>query len=569
MVDVPTATVRVLGLSSAYSLCCKTGGLQSALSIPGAGLADYTGEMSTRQTGASRSHQEQPRRDSPSRSLILWALAFALAYGQSPLFTSNQNQYFLHGLARAGYGQLAHDWLANTLDPTPLFSGLVWLVAETLPLAVFYLMYGVLLGLYFISLWLILDGLFDLRSSKLRLHGSALLLLGLHSALLRFLLGRALGAEASFLIEGGLAGQRLLGTVFQPSTFGVLLLAAIALFLVHRPYAAIVAAVAACSFHPTYLLSAAALTGSFMWLSWRQDGQLRRPLLLGGLALLLVLPILVYSLQLFQGGSASDWNLAANLLVTERIPHHALPAEWFSWTTIFKLALILIGLDLSIRTRLGRIMLLPIGLALALTLVQLLSGSHRLALLFPWRLSTWLVPICASLLALYLADKGLAALKGRLIAGGNWARWLLWLAAVGLATAGLVRTLTLIRQQQAEPAQALFSQVRQQLEPGQIYLIPPGLQDFRLETGAPAFVDFKAIPYQAGELLAWQERLRLAQFFYRDDPSLISCNLLARIQRMGDISHVILESDQFGLECPGLKPLYADEAFALFRYQPD
>ena len=48
----------------------------------------------------------------------LAVLAFGLSYGRSPLYTSNQNQYFLHGAARAGIGFLREDRLANTADPT-------------------------------------------------------------------------------------------------------------------------------------------------------------------------------------------------------------------------------------------------------------------------------------------------------------------------------------------------------------------------------------------------------------------------------------------------------------------
>src|SRR6187402_40394 len=69
----------------------------------------------------------QPVPISRARTLeaILLAVAFAVAHTQSPLCYSNQNQYLLHGAALAGHGQLAHDWLANTRDPTPLFSALV------------------------------------------------------------------------------------------------------------------------------------------------------------------------------------------------------------------------------------------------------------------------------------------------------------------------------------------------------------------------------------------------------------------------------------------------------------
>src|SRR4051812_6820563 len=56
---------------------------------------------------------------------LLWAAAFGAAYGPAPLYYSNQNQYFLHGLAAAGRGDLARDWLVTTRDPTPLFSAAV------------------------------------------------------------------------------------------------------------------------------------------------------------------------------------------------------------------------------------------------------------------------------------------------------------------------------------------------------------------------------------------------------------------------------------------------------------
>ena len=61
----------------------------------------------------------------PLLEALALALAFALAHTQSPLFYSNQNQYLLHGLASpAATATSSHDWLANTRDPTPVFSAL-------------------------------------------------------------------------------------------------------------------------------------------------------------------------------------------------------------------------------------------------------------------------------------------------------------------------------------------------------------------------------------------------------------------------------------------------------------
>src|SRR5687768_6467571 len=85
----------------------------------------------------------------PRPWLVLFGAAlFALAHTQGPLFYSNQNQYLLHGLADGGHGTLAHDWLANTRDPTPVFSALVavtYRLAGLFPLHVYHF---VLIGVY-------------------------------------------------------------------------------------------------------------------------------------------------------------------------------------------------------------------------------------------------------------------------------------------------------------------------------------------------------------------------------------------------------------------------------------
>jgi hypothetical protein len=150
-------------------------------------------------------------------------LAFGLAYSQSPLYTSNQNQYFLHGAARAGIGFLSEDWLANTADPTPVFSWIVEWTYRLLPPEAFYLEYLLLFGVYLAGMWLLGDALFELRTSGTRALLFLTFIVVLHSAALRVIQGRLLGETWEYLWDGGVASQRLLGTVFQPSSFGVLL----------------------------------------------------------------------------------------------------------------------------------------------------------------------------------------------------------------------------------------------------------------------------------------------------------------------------------------------------------
>src|ERR1051326_3458416 len=90
---------------------------------------------------------------------LFTALCFVAAYGQAPLYYSNQNQYFLHGVAEAGVGQLRDDWLAQTLDPTPLFSALVCFTVKWLHPSVFHVYHAMLLGVYAISMLAIFDAL--------------------------------------------------------------------------------------------------------------------------------------------------------------------------------------------------------------------------------------------------------------------------------------------------------------------------------------------------------------------------------------------------------------------------
>ncbi len=200
---------------------------------------------------------------------MLLTVVFAIAYSQSPLYTSNQNQYFLHGQAQAGIGFLKQDWLANTLDPTPVFSSLTYLTYRFLRVeALFYIFYALLMGIYLFSLVGIVSTIYEIRKSRASFLVYLALLIVIHSAAWRFALSRVLGVNWAYILEDGVADQRLLGSVFEPSTFGVFLLLSIYLFLRRKPFLAVLSAVVAATFHPTYLLSAAVLTIAYLWVTF-------------------------------------------------------------------------------------------------------------------------------------------------------------------------------------------------------------------------------------------------------------------------------------------------------------
>ncbi len=485
---------------------------------------------------------------------------FALAYNQAPLYTSNQNQYFLHGYAQAGVGNLNADWLANTADPTPVFS---FLVAATLRLFqnenLFFIYYALLMGIYFFSLFGIIDHIYPIRISKSKTGLLIAALVLIHSAALRFVLQRALGGDWPFLFEGGVAGQRLLGPIFQPSSFGVFLVFSIYLYLKENKILAVLSAVLAATFHPTYLLSAGALTLAFMIDTWLIQKKIWPMFRIGLVALAVIAPILIYTYINFWGGDPAIAAAARSLLVNVRIPPHAVVADWFNATVIVKLAFLATALILVRRSRLFWVICVPSCLAIGLTIVQVITKNNALALIFPWRLSTWLVPvsvgvILGKLIILALGRPHVTLEKALKTAG-------LVLIALAVAT-GIIRTYLVNNQWSALPYRPLEAYVKAHQLPGQVILTPSSVYDFRLETGVPIYVDFLSIPYQSAEVVEWDRRFRLDSFFYQR----LACDRLSEFSKEG-VTQVVLPVD-FSAVCPQLVEIYHDSAYGLYNISP-
>jgi hypothetical protein len=498
-----------------------------------------------------------PQSPKTSKSnLLRWAgigALFAFTYSQSPLYSSNQNQYFLHGFARAGLGFLKDDWLANTLDPTPVFTVLVQFTISYLDQVFFYLFAMVLIGVYFYSLFriAIFAAKFEPnRSQKALLIGVVFLI---HSIALRVFLSRAIGGEWEYLFDGGVAGQRLLGPVLQPSMFGALLLLSIHSFLSGHELRALLLNALAATIHPTYLLSAALITAAYLFIIWRDSRVLPRTLRMGLFALVLVLPIAGYLILTFYPPSAA----AQEILADFRLPAHTDPQLWIDATVFVKIALVSLAIVLVRKTKLFPILVVSAAAGVALSALQLLLNSAGLALLFPWRVSTYLVPISSTVLAAWLVKHS-----------PRWKSFPAWISYAGilsLATIGGASFWLKVGQQHAATDSPLMEVVREVSKSGDLFLIPPRMQDFRLETVAPVFADFKSIPYQGDEVMEWYQRNRLLDWFYRDTLADIDCGLVSRFRDEYGVTHVVLGPLQMGLQCPALQPLYDDGNYALME----
>jgi hypothetical protein len=516
--------------------------------------------------------------------VLLGAALFAVAYGQAPLYYSNQNQYFLHGLARAGDGLLHEDWLANTADPTPLFSTLVMATARWLHPWVFHLYQALLLGIYACSLL----GLFAWLAGPQRWPIFLALLLLVHSALARWLSYRLFKQDYPWYLQAGVAGQYVLGGMLQPSVFGVLLVLAISLFVRGWDYLAVLCIALGATIHSTYLLPGALLTAGFLT-ALVCAGLYRRALAVGTLALVLVLPVTAYVFFTFRPTSPEVFAEAQDILANVRIPHHCLPRLWLDPVAGLQIAWMVLGAVLAWGTRLFPVLAVSFVLAALLTLAQVATDSNTLALLFPWRISAVLMPVATTVILARLLSLRFLPLENRIARGAAA------LAVLGLAAAGVWIVVDRQAFRSADEELPLMDYVRNHRQPGDLYLlpvrvpnlaatvrgslssdfkppaekrqdvqiIPVDLQRFRLSTGAPIFVDFKSIPYQDTDVLEWYRRLQWAEDMQRQFRAGRLSSTLPELRRRG-ITHLVLPAD-VPLQDAGLERVHADDYYRVYR----
>jgi hypothetical protein len=529
---------------------------------------------------------------------VLGTALFAAAYGQAPLYYSNQNQYFLHGLARGSDGPLHEDWLANSLDPTPIFSGMVAFTARFLHPWAFHLYHGLLLAAYAAAMLGLFGTIVGAEIARRRWPVFLLLLVAVHAALTRWLAYRWLAQDFPqaandypWFLQAGVAGQYLLGAMLQPSVFGVLLVVALCLFVRAHVFLAGCCIALAATVHSTYLLPGALLTLGFMT-ALVKEGRSGQAMALGALTLVLVVPVLAYVLLTFGPSSPGAFAEAQDILVNFRIPHHARPGLWIDPIAGVQIAWVVLALALTWQTRLFVVLAVPFVLALLLTLVQVATGSHTLALLFPWRISAVLVPVATTVvLARLVARPGLplggpaawavsAALLVAFAVGG------VWISAARLAFRGDDAELPVmdfvrgacrsgdvyflpvaVPNLAATTRGSLSSDFKPVAEKRRdMRIIPVGLQCFRLHTGAPIYVDFKAIPYKDGEVIEWRKRLRVVETVRKQLDAGQIPEALAELRRVR-VTHLIVPA-QLRLAGHGLVQLYEDPSYRVYKLTP-
>src|SRR5262249_12606105 len=148
--------------------------------------------------------------------------------------------------------------------------------------------------------------------------------------------------------QAGLAAQYVLGPGLQPSAFGVLLITGLAAFVHGRQVLAAALFASSTVFHSTYLLPAGLFTLAVVD-KLARERQWRTALAAGGIALLIVVPVVAYVWMNFAQGSPKVFGYAQHLLADVRIPHHAVVSGWFDVVAAAQLVWIAVGIMLARR----------------------------------------------------------------------------------------------------------------------------------------------------------------------------------------------------------------------------
>lgn len=480
-------------------------------------------------------------------TVLLFTLLLWLISNLEPLFFSNQNTKFLHGLADAGYGQLAEDWMAQTVDGLPVFTRIVQWTAKVGPFWLFYVEQFLVYAVHALALVLLFRRAHPWATGADRLP------------LLLFVLVFA-SLHVNHDLASGVANQLIIKSIYEPANFGAFALLGLAAFLAGRHFLAVLLINVAGAVHAGYVAPGGfLLLGMAACLPIVERAQRRNLALALALALGfagLALNALLLKLA-FPATTPALQAQATALLANERIPQHTDPTVWLNLEAMLKLALCAAAVVLTRNRLIRRVLAVGLGAILLSALFVVLFQADFIRLVSPWRVSVFLVPLAWVVVLGWLIEQLLPWFRRR-----GLVRW---------GVAGIVATAFAFAvyggwskiEKFSRPPPPYAALVEANLAPGQVYLTSPGLSGFRLRTGAPQYVSTKTHPYLDVEVLEWHRRLEIAEALF--DSETLDCAAVSRLRDEEGVTHLLTVEKDPTFDCPFAVELGSDRGARLYR----
>jgi len=477
---------------------------------------------------------------------IFLSLLFALSVGQFTFFEENHVN-LLRSLANNDYLKLSEDWLAKQIDHTPLFTFISTYIIKYTSLLGLNILHAVLSLIFSISIFYICKISFsnyDLK--KITFFWFLILLL--------------LFKEKTFVY--GVAGQYILNPAYQPSTFGVLIISSLAFFAHRKETLAIILLILSASIHPTYIIQAFFLIcGYLIYLLIYKDYKIF--FIISFLSLILITPIILY---LFTNFYISDYQInleAQSIMVEKRIPHHAMARSWFSYKDLQILLVIILSLWLTYKEkRLFIPLSFVVLITVILTTIQYFTSNNFLGLLFPWRSSVYIVPICSMIVLtklLIIIDNKYLTSHSKL---NLYSTPLAFFLIISLSMNGIFESYKTSKNYKTNyPIPNLIKKYEKDITR---ILIPAKLKEIRLNTGLPIFVDWKSTPFKNDAVIEWYERIKLSNSFFNTSNFEDQKKLIIQINNKEKISHILIKDNDKNLVLKDCKYLFKEHGYLFY-----
>ena len=478
---------------------------------------------------------ETPKKIFAGQWLLLYGIVFGLSYPQEALFSSNQNTKFITGLARAGYGDIAADWMARITDPFPFFSHLLQWQYQLLGLyAGTHLSFFLIAGAYgILGVWLA-KSFFDESEERQRaVWVFALLWLFIHIVGVKDIW--------SDIFPEGLAGQYMLGDYYQPCCFGVLLFAGIAAYSSGRMLPAAACFILGPLFHPAYLISSAFIASALIILPANRSLGIGR-----GKRFFFILLVAAgvgaygfYNMTTLTSGDPAVRIAAHRLIAETRIPQHSLPSAWKIVPTVLFFLTASAAAWLGRKRLAGQLLVVLVPIIASTVLLTAVVYNPTVAVAAPWRVSVFLAPLSWILLLSALAAWIARSTRQRLMVPLS-PRVKKWLIAVCVcACVGGVLHLGFDYTRKANRKEYDLTRfLKNYHTAGNQYLIPPEQTRLRLEAGVPVYATWKSHPTKDSEFLEWYKRVEAARIIYDGQAGKAEVALKALLESRA-VTHVI------------------------------
>ena len=459
---------------------------------------------------------------------LILSILFAITIQQFPFFKGN-SLHLLHAIKEFGTNKLQDDWIANQTNHLPVFVYLNNIFLQFFPVKTLHVIHFSLLVICSLFIFLICRNEFqNLSRTSLSLLWFSIFIIIYH--------------EHSFF--GGLAGQDIINEGYQPASFGVLFYCGIYLFLIRKYFFSIFLICLSASFHPSYILHSGLLSFGFCFylLLEREFKPLIRLIIF---YIILILPITLYIILNFLLLDKELIQMGQNILV-ERIPHHALIENWFSYKDFFSILIYLISLLIIYKNKKIFVPLTIFGISsILLSTLQFLTENNTLALTFPWRASVFLMPLSSMIIISFLLNKFFSNKN-------NMNLFSVSLFIIVFSFFFGKNHFVKNDNQKFYSKLELVKEINVNYDTIERILIPINISYIRMNTGLPIFIDWKHHAFKYDEIIMWKKRIDLVQKFYQTSIFEKQKEILININKIDYISHILIEKKQLKPKCLNL-----------------